>query len=51
MGIVRFVLEIEDVDDEDFNITETEADFYLAEFEDTLAKNDYTIHDTRIERE
>lgn len=51
MAIIRFVLEIEDVDHEDFNIRDNKADNILADLEEVLAKKSYSLFDSSWERD
>ena len=50
MPTIRFIIEIEDVDDKDFNITDREAKSILSDFEEIIDKRGYSLYDSNFER-
>ena len=51
MKIVRLIIEVEDVDNEDFNIVPDELNSFISKWENDLAESGYSIYDQRIETE
>jgi hypothetical protein len=49
--IVRFILDIEEGEDDEGKVTDLEAQHLLNELEDLLAKQGYYIHDQSWERD
>ena len=49
--MIRLIVEIEDTNDQDFNITDSELRATLADFEEIIGKRNYSLYNTDFERE